>query len=454
MAQNLYGNQFIQDLLSSRDKALSIGARFSGLDEWLPTNEAASPDGASLLPNPGFDAVVIEEAPPPRDLADAQAELRQVEAELLVAEAQLSQRKSIRAMTESSASELGSDASFMTSDAEAAEIAQAEKLLRQTQKQCTALREQLRQLEAEVAVLAEQIRNDQLHADSFGEIIPTAEKLDTDRNIQYMTNFGIDKKDVYNPDSSFEDRDHDIKAILDKKWNNSGGDPDGVDYENCCIYVLHTLEEAGYDLDAQVEVNGAMVTARRLVLIHAETLLVDREDSLSAIAQDPEHRYHAVLKGVVTALTETNQGEEITDVHAIRPGDLLQWWTASNAGHTVIVHQVRTSAGVLNGASDAGDPALQAGLSVDAVSVLGSHSSHRSFNQGQQRRGQEADTSETGRDLYGKEDHVYATDFIELSEDHTGRIPYFSGDDGRLVNWWVVRPTGSDWGRPALPALP
>ncbi|MEL6347150.1 MAG: hypothetical protein AAFV53_28810, partial [Myxococcota bacterium] len=96
---------------------------------------------------------------------------------------------------------------------------------------------------------------------------------------------------------------------------------------------------------------------------------------------------------------------------------------------------------------------LRTGLKVDAVSVLGSHTSHASFNEGQQRRGQDADTSETGRDLYGKQDHVYATDFIELNEDHTGTIPYFQGAKGELVGWWVVRPAGSDWARPQMPAM-
>lgn len=438
----------MQELLSASNDVFAVGARLSG----LPFGSSIFGSSVEGADHTAFATTIVEADSPSRALADVLLELKQVEAELMIAESQVSQCEISHAMAESNATGFYSEQSIFTSDTEAAEIAQTELSLKKAREESQILHERLQGLQAEVAVLEERLREKQERVDAYGEIIPTAEGLDTERNIEYLEEFGLSEEEVYSPSVPTLDPDEQMKSVLNDGWNKSGEDPNGVDYENCCIYVLHTLEEAGYDLDAQVEVDGTMVTARRLVLIHAESLLSERKDALSDIAQDPEHRYYDVLKGVVTALTATNQGREIEDVHAIRPGDLLQWWTANNMGHTVIVHQVRTSAGVLSGSSDASDPALQAGLEVDAVSVLGSHTSHRSFNQGQTNRGEEANTSEEGQDIYGREDHVYATDFIELREDHTGKIPYFSGKSGELVSWWVVRPAGSDWDRPATPA--
>ncbi|MEL6344459.1 MAG: hypothetical protein AAFV53_15175, partial [Myxococcota bacterium] len=345
IAQELLGNEFIQSLLSSS----------RGANDWLGIGMGDISQESGIF-TAGSERGVAD---PERALDNTLAEVSQHEAALAEAEHRLAEYEAQQAAAESGAKGWWSDDSILISQAEAEQIAELRQLVQQTQQRCQALRGELEGLRGRTAGLEEQIRSEQRHSDSFAEIIPEAEKLDTSRDIRYLTRFGIDNDQVYDTKNfPASDPDQGIKDRLDSRWAS--------DRENCCIYVLHTLEEAGYDLDAQVEVDGSLVTVRRLVLIHAKTLLTDNQDGLSAVAQDPAHRYHPVLKGVVTALTRSNQGEEIDSVHAIRPGDLLQWWTANDQGHTVIVHQVRTSAGVLNGASNANDPMLRTGLKVDA----------------------------------------------------------------------------------------
>ncbi|MEL6349717.1 MAG: hypothetical protein AAFV53_41820, partial [Myxococcota bacterium] len=356
----MLGNQFIQSLLSSS----------RGMNDWLGNGMGGISQAAGIFAA-GSERNVED---PERALDSTLAEVSQHEAALAEAEHRLTEYEAQQAVAESGAKGWWSDDSILISQAEAEQIVQVKRLVQQTQQRCQALRSELEGLRGRAVGLEEQIHSEQRYADSFAEIISEAEKLDTSRDIVYSTRFKIDEEDIYNSERfPATDPDQGIKSQLERGWAS--------DRENCCIYVLHTLEEAGYDLDAQVEVGGSLVTVRRLVLIHAKTLLTDNRDGLSDVAQDPTHRYHPVLKGVVTALTRSNQGEEIDSVHAIRPGDLMQWWAANDQGHTVIVHQVRTSAGVLNSASDANDPMLRTGLKVDAVSVLGSHTSHASFNE-------------------------------------------------------------------------
>jgi len=117
----------------------------------------------------------------------------------------------------------------------------------------------------------------------------------------------------------------------------------------------------------------------------------------------------ARMGGVVTALTMSGQGSEVSDKNDLRPGDLLQYWKqkpgepSQAAGHAVVVHRVRTSEGVL----DERSPSAEGPRHVSGIGVLSAH---------------------TERD--GQPD-VYTKGFVD--------------PDVAYMRWFAVRPAGSPW---------
>ena len=281
---------------------------------------------------------------------------------------------------------------------------------------------------------------------AYKDVVTTGESLDFGRDITYYRHFNIGTDEITHHQENGQPSDALMEERLDESW--------AADYEDCCIYVLHTLEAAGYDVDKVITVNQQTTTVRRFVLIHAETLLHGNSDGYADIATNEKHPYHAVLKGVVTALTASKQGTELDTVDAIRPGDLLQWWTEGNSGHTTIIHQVKTNQGIINNNHKPEDYPQGPALQVEAVAVLGAQTSIRSYQDEQQEyvpAGAESQTpdqrQEKQDDLFTKEDDVYVTDFVTLDDNGKGFIPGLGSKNPRaqIVNWWSVRPNGSKW---------
>lgn len=191
---------------------------------------------------------------------------------------------------------------------------------------------------------------------------------------------------------------------------------------DCDTFVVHVLEEAGYDLDAVITVEGKETTVRRFVMIHAETIMREEFQIPAGAQESPLSSAErlSVLKslldsgdermgGVATALVASGQGSAITSKDDLRPGDLLQYWYSRGrdgaAGHAVVVHKVRTSAGVLDEKSA---PTSEA-LSVRGVGLLSAH--YKAAN---------------------KSD-VFTKDFVD--------------PDREYLKWFAVRPSGSQWPR-------
>ncbi len=187
---------------------------------------------------------------------------------------------------------------------------------------------------------------------------------------------------------------------------------------DCDTFVVHCLEEAGYDLDRVIEVEGIETTVRRFVMIHAETIL-RKEFELDAAAAMPLQGKQAVLAellyrddarmgGVVTALVVSEQGTEISDKNDLRPGDIMQFWYQQGdpkhiGGHAVIIHTVQTDAGVL----DENTPPSRAPLQVRGIGALSAHGVRAG-----------------GSDVYTKA---------------------FVDPDTAYKEWFAVRSTGSQW---------
>ena len=145
-----------------------------------------------------------------------------------------------------------------------------------------------------------------------------------------------------------------------------------------------------------------------------------------------------MLKGVVTALTASEQGTEINGPDDVRPGDLLQWWTTGglhSTGHTTIIHTVNTSAGPLT--QGMGPEQVPGPVTVESVHVLGSQRKLAPM-------GAEADADADERDLKERdgEDHLYVTGAIRLDAGGGGEL---LAEGTELAAWWAVRPTGSAW---------
>ena len=189
---------------------------------------------------------------------------------------------------------------------------------------------------------------------------------------------------------------------------------------DCDTFVIHVLETAGYDLDAVIVVEGQETTVRRFIMLHAETILRDeyqipegaQESPLSTRQKQGElydllQEDDARMGGVMTALTLSGQGTQVTDKDDLRPGDLLQYWFSSGSerarGHAVVVHTVKTRAhGTLNEAS----PPQAQDLDVTGVGLLSAH------------------TQVAGTDVFTKR---------PLDPDRA------------FLKWFAVRPSGSRW---------
>ena len=193
---------------------------------------------------------------------------------------------------------------------------------------------------------------------------------------------------------------------------------------DCDTFVVHVLEEAGYDLDAVIVVEGQRTTVRRFVMLHAETILRDelqittnaqgeqqsalsargRRKELAKLVNDDDAR----MEGVVTALTLSGQGSKIADKNELRPGDLMQYWYRKGpgeaGGHAVLVHKVRTRQGVLDDSSEAVDRSFK----VTGVGVLSAHSAREG------------------------EPDVYTKGFVDPDRSYS-------------LGWSAVRPSGSPW---------
>lgn len=202
---------------------------------------------------------------------------------------------------------------------------------------------------------------------------------------------------------------------------------------DCDTFVVHCLEEAGYDLDAVIVVGGQETTVRRVVMLHAETIFraelqldapegdaMGKGEKLAALkgmleAEDPR------MKGVVSALTLSGQGAEIHEMNDLRPGDLVQYWfntttegLAGVNGHAVVVHRVLAEGGTLDERSRPSDAAPVG--RVRAVSLLSAHAKVK------------------GNDVYTKQPQDLDRAFAE---------------------WFGVRPAGSPWrsGGPPTPPV-
>jgi hypothetical protein len=193
---------------------------------------------------------------------------------------------------------------------------------------------------------------------------------------------------------------------------------------DCDTFVVHVLEEAGYDLDAVIVVEGQRTTVRRFVMLHAETILREefqittnaqgkQESALSSSSRRRElaklvNDDDARMEGVVTALTLSGQGSKISDKNKLRPGDLMQYWFLKGpgqaGGHAVVVHKVRTGQGVLHDSSESNDQSFE----VTGVGLLSAHA----------QRDDKPD--------------VFTTDFVDP-------------DQKFKLGWSAVRPSGSAW---------
>jgi plastocyanin len=224
------------------------------------------------------------------------------------------------------------------------------------------------------------------------------------------------------------------------------------DYENCCIFVLHALEKANYDLDIVITMpNEQQVTVREAVLIHAPTFFKPAERKTSNYAKElksGDAHYEAVFKGVVYALDASGQGSELVNVEEdgavtspkleqLRPGDLFQWWTTSGHGHTTIVHRVKTADG--HELDESSEPTAFQGARVVEVAVLGGHSSYRAHGTGGE--------AGSDTDVLTKEDQLYTTEFFSPGPTGSGgKTPRTGGGKSHeLEKWWAVRPSGSRW---------
>ena len=191
---------------------------------------------------------------------------------------------------------------------------------------------------------------------------------------------------------------------------------------DCDTFVVRCLEEAGYDLDISIRVGEVETTARRFVMIHAETILREEfqldgdeeQDSLQkqAVLAELLSEEDGRMKGVVTALVASQQGTEIVDKNSLRPGDIMQFWyrkesvgddTKRIGGHAVIIHTVKTDAGVLDESSPPSDTPLQ----VRGIGALSTHGARAG-----------------GSDVYTKA---------------------FVDPDAAYMKWSAVRPSGSRW---------
>ncbi|MEL6349041.1 MAG: hypothetical protein AAFV53_38410 [Myxococcota bacterium] len=208
-----------------------------------------------------------------------------------------------------------------------------------------------------------------------------------------------------------EDPDTEITSRLQERVEDGHFD--------CDTFVIHVLEEAGYDLDAVIVVEGQQTTVRRFAMIHAETILREEFEIPEGEQESPllsaEKRkklgelldnQDARMGGMMTALTLSGQGVQISDKNELRPGDLLQYWKKKDkkaSGHAVIVHEVRTVDGVLD---ETAQP-IDAPMIVTGIGVLSAHAER------------------TG------EPDVYTKGFVDPDQEYS--------------TWFAVRPAGSRW---------
>ncbi|MEL6349039.1 MAG: hypothetical protein AAFV53_38400, partial [Myxococcota bacterium] len=130
---------------------------------------------------------------------------------------------------------------------------------------------------------------------------------------------------------------------------------------------------------------GQQTTVRRFAMIHAETILreayqIPEGEQESPLSGDKKRTEltrllkagDARMGGMMTALTVSGQGVQISDKNDLRPGDLLQYWKIKDekaSGHAVIIHKVRTDQGVL----DENAQRVEGPLTVNGIGVLSAH---------------------------------------------------------------------------------
>lgn len=390
-----------------RLKQASDSAAFSMASMAWESQLRMEEQDASLTPT--LPAVLAEEAGLVEEIQARAADLEELRLALAEGQSQLPCVQAEVAQEEAAARDIRSPWSIFNSPEEQASIdalRQRESLvlgkLDQLLERITALEltlESLRRRQAMMPSLAAAA------TEQLGDIASIAVAARDQREWTYEYAANMAEVGPNDPDSMLQDR-------MDAR--ESAGKFD------CDTFVVHVLEEAGYDLDAVITVEGQETTVRRFVMIHAETIMRD-EFQIPAGSQDSplsKSDRLAVLKGlldsgdermggVATALVASGQGHSITNKNELRPGDLLQYWYKRGrdgaAGHAVVVHKVRTRGGILDEKSS---PTAEP-MSVRGVGLLSAH--YKAPN---------------------KSD-VFTKGFVD--------------PDREYLKWFAVRPSGSKW---------